>query len=139
MSNPHDDPGRRPPPPRQGEPHSSYPGGPPPYQADPHAYQAPPQHPGGPWQGPPPGHGMPPQSPVYGPREGRGKGFFGALFDLNFDYMVTTNLIKATYAMAIAVYSLIALVMLLFAWSFSVWSKPLALATLLATPIVWIG
>jgi hypothetical protein len=142
MSNPHDDPGRRPPPPRQGEPPSSYQGGPPPYQGDPPSYQGPPPPPhlGGPWQGPPPGHGMPPQPPsppAYAPRGD--KGIFGALFDLNFDHMVTTRLIKISYAMAMVVYSLIALVMLLFAWSFSAWNKPLALATLVATPIFWIA
>jgi hypothetical protein len=142
MSNPHDDPGRRPPPPRQGEPPSSYPGGPPPYQSEqpyyqgePH-YQGPPQQPGGQWQGPPPGYGQP-QPPARGPQSD--KGFFGALFDLNFDHMVTTRMIKASYVMALVVYSLIALVMLLFVWSFSVWSKPLALATLVATPIVWVS
>lgn len=141
MSNPHDDPGHRPPPPRQGEPQPSYPGGPPPppYQTDPHAYPGPPPQPGGPWQAPPPGHGAPPQPPGYGPRSREGKGLFGALFDLNFDHMVTANLIKMSYVLAIVIYSLIALVMLLFAWSFSVWNKPLALATLVATPIVWIG
>ncbi|GLY73272.1 hypothetical protein Airi01_015390 [Actinoallomurus iriomotensis] len=140
MSNPHDDPGHRPPPPRQGEPQPSYPGGPPPpYQTDPHAYPGPPQQPGGPWQGPPPGHGMPPQPQAHAPRERAGNGFFKALFDLNFDHMVTASLIKFSYALAIVVYSLIALVMLLFAWSFSVWNKPLALATLVATPIVWVA
>ena len=141
MSNPHDDPGRRPPPPRQGEPPSSYQGGPPPpYQGDPHAYPGPPNQAAGPWQGPPPGYGGPQQPPVppeYSPR--RDKGFFGALFDLNFDHMVTTKLIKISYMLAIVVYSLIALVMLLFVWSFSVWNKPLAFATFLATPIVWVS
>jgi Domain of unknown function (DUF4282) len=138
MSNPHDDPGHRPPPPRQGEAYSSYPGGPPPhYQGDPYAHPGPPQQPGGPWQGPPPGQGGPPQPPAYAPRGREGKGFFGALFDLNFDHMVTASLIKVSYVLAIVVYSLVAIVMLLLAWSFSVWNKPLGFATLVATPIVW--
>ena len=141
MSNPHDDSGRRPPPPRQGEPYSSYPGGPPPpYQGNPYQSAPPQQQPGDAWQGPPPGYEaaqQPPAPPAYVPRGD--KGFFGALFDVNFDHMVTTSLLKATYVLALVVYSLISLVMLLFAWSFSVWNKPLALATLLATPLVWIA
>lgn len=153
MSNPHDDSERRPPPPRQGEPPSSYQGGPPPYQGeppyyqgdaypyqgDPHHYQSPPpqQPPGGHWQTPPPGYGPSPQPSPRGPRGD--KGFFGALFDVNFDHMVTTRMIKASYVLALVIYSLIGIVMLLFAWSFSVWNKPLALATIVATPIVWLS
>ena len=136
MSNPHDDPGVVPRHPGRASP-PSYPGGPPPYQSEqpyyqgePHHYQGPPQQHGGQWQGPPPGYGTSPQPPARGPRSD--KGFFGALFDLNFDHMVTTRMIKASYVMALVVYSLIALVMLLFVWSFSVWNKPLALATLVA-------
>lgn len=145
MSNPHDDPGHRPPPPREGEPTGSYQGAQPYYQGEPYPHQgpqpAPPEQPTGSWQGgAPSGYGFPqrPAPAVSGARP-RTKGFFGALFDLNFDHMVTTRLLKMSYLLAIVVYSLIALVMLLFVWSFSVWNKPLAFATLAATPIVWLA
>lgn len=154
MSNAADDPGHRPPPPRQGDPH--------PYQGDPQPHLGGPQlHPGGPpyggyappppnqppppaapWQGPPPGYGPPPHgpqgAPAYPPRTS-GKGFFGALFDANFDHMVTTRLIKVAYALAIVVYSLVALLLLLLAWSFFYWNKPLGYITLIAAPIFWIS
>jgi hypothetical protein len=141
MSNAPDDPGHRPTPPRQGDP-QPYPGPPqPPYGA----YAPPPNQPpppAGPWQGPPPGFDPnsppPPGTSGYQPRPA-GRGFTGALFDLNFDHMVTPRLIKGAYGLAIAVYSLIALLMLLFAWSFFVWNKPLGFISLIATPIVWTG
>ncbi|MCO5992647.1 DUF4282 domain-containing protein [Actinoallomurus rhizosphaericola] len=162
MSNAPDDPGHRPPPPRQGDA-QPYQGDAQPYQGDPYPYQGDPQpHLGGPpygggyappspnqpppptapWQGPPPGYGPPPHGPLgpptYAPRP-TGKGFFGALFDANFDYMVTTRLIKVTYALAIVVYSLVALLLLLLAWSFFYWNKPLGFITLIAAPIFWIS
>lgn len=175
MSNPQDDPGHRPPPPRQGEPPQGapspyqgeqqqyqgepayqpgpghyqggpvhYEGGPAPYQGDPGTYQGEP----GAYQNasPPYGYQSPPgpqwqgQGGYGGPQshlQRRSKGFFGTLFDINFDDMVTTRLIKMAYALAILVYSLIALLMLLFAWSFFAWNKPLGFITLIATPIVW--
>lgn len=144
MSNPHDDPGRRPPPPRQGEPGESYQGAPTQHQGEPYPYYGPPPGPPpqatGAWQGPPPGYGAPQPSSAQPGYDARGdKGVVGALFDLNFDHMVTPRLIKLSYVLAIVVYSLIALVMLLFVWSFSVWNKPLAFATLVATPIVWLA
>jgi hypothetical protein len=146
MSNAPDDPGHRPPPPRQGDP-QPYQGDPQPHPGGqpPHGYAPPPNQPpppAGPWQGPPPGYGPPPQgpygSPGYSPRPA-GKGFLGALFDANFDHMVTTRLIKAAYALAIVVYSLISLLLLLLAWSFFVWNKPLGFITLIAAPIFWIA
>ena len=143
MSNPHDDPGHRPPPPRQGDPPPSYPGGPPPqYQTDPHAYPGPPQQPGGPWQGPPPGHGMPPQPPP-GPQgypTAKGKGLFGALFDLNFDNMVSTKLIKAFYVLAILLISLTSLFVLLVGlWALQFdWGRYFGVFLVPAAPLMWL-
>jgi Domain of unknown function (DUF4282) len=135
MSNPHDDPGRRPPPPRQGDP-PSYQGGPPPHQGDRPPYQGPPpQQPGPPWQGPP-GYGPPPQHPAYGP--GKGKGFFGALFDINFDHMITVRLARAIYTMILVMISLFALVVLWYGLSFFAWNATLAVMTIIAAPLIWL-
>src|SRR6188472_4470081 len=112
MSNPYDDPGHRPPPPRQGEPSSSYQGPQPPYQgeAPPYhgqqqpPYQGHPQQPGAAgWAGQP-RYGFPPRAPA--DMAPQGKGFFRALFDLNFDEMVTPRLIKVFYALAVTLISL---------------------------------
>ncbi|GAA0356792.1 DUF4282 domain-containing protein [Actinoallomurus spadix] len=151
MSNAADDPGHRPPPPRQGDPH--------PYQGDPQPHLGDPQpHPGGPpyggyappppnqppppaaWQGPPPGYGPPAPYPGPPARPARpaGKGFLGALFDMSFDHMVTIKVVRAAYALSIAAYTGIALLMLYEAWGFSVWNKFLEWITILATPVVWL-
>jgi hypothetical protein len=149
MSNPHDDPGRRPPPPRQGEPYSSYPGGPP-YEGEPQpypghqphpsehgSYQGPPQQPGAPWQGgPPPQHPMGP--PGYPPA--RGKGLFGALFDINFDEMVSTRLIKAFYLLAILLISLTSLfIFLVGLWALQFgWGRYFGVFLVPAAPLLWL-
>lgn len=138
MSNPPEDPGHHPPP----QPSGPYPGGynqpppqqyeqhppPPPHydQPPPNAYAPPPQPPG--WQSP----------PARSPGRPR-KGFFGALFDLDFNESITTQLIKVTYLLTILVYSLIAILMLILTQSFFDWNKPLGFITLIATPFVWFG
>lgn len=53
--------------------------------------------------------------------------------------MVTIKVIRMAYALAIAVYSAIALLMLYEAWGFSVWNSFLEWITILATPVVWLG
>lgn len=163
MSNAPDDPGHRPPSPRQGEP-QPFQGEPQPYQSDPQSFQGEPQPyqgghpapggyalpggypppsppnqpppPAGPWQSSP-GYGPSPY-PYQGPPRPAGKGFLGALFDMNFDHMVTIKVIRMAYALAIAVYSAIALLMLYEAWGFSVWNKFLEWITILATPVIWL-
>jgi hypothetical protein len=50
--------------------------------------------------------------------------------------MITIKLIRLVYVLVIGFTGLTALTMLLFAWSFSEWNGTLALATLLATPVV---
>jgi uncharacterized protein DUF4282 len=143
MSNPHDDPGRRPPSPRQGEPPSSYPGGPPPhYQGEPHhqgesyPYPGPPQPPAGPWQGQP-GYGPAPQAPVFSAT--RGKGLFSALFDFNFDEMVSTRLIKAFYLLAVILISLSSLFVLLVGlWALQFdWGRYFGVFLVPAAPLMW--
>jgi Domain of unknown function (DUF4282) len=137
MSNPHDDPGRRPPPPRQGDHPSPYQGGPPPpYQGDRPSHQGPPPHqPGPPWQGPP-GHGSPSQHPGYAPR--KGKGFFGALFDTNFDHMITVRLARTIYTIMTIMITLFALVVLWYGVSFFAWNATLAFMTIIAAPLIWL-
>jgi Domain of unknown function (DUF4282) len=164
MSNAPDDPERHPPLPRQGAPRphrddpQPYQGDPDPYQGAPPAYHGDPLHPGGqppyggyapppaqppagPWQGPPPGYGPPPNpysaAPGRPPRPA-GKGFLAALFDMSFDHMVTIKVIRAVYALSIAAYTGIALLMLYEAWGFSVWNRFLEWITILATPVVWL-
>jgi hypothetical protein len=131
MSNPHEDPGHRPPSPRQGEP-PPYPGGPPPpaYHGAPQ-YQGPPPQPGPPWQGqpPPPGYASP-----------RRKGFMGALLDANFDHMITTRLIKLVFILAIVLVSSDSLVVV----SIGIWVAKLrngwllGLLIILFTPVFWL-
>jgi hypothetical protein len=143
MSNPHDDPGRRPPPPRQGEPPSSYPGGPPPYQSEPPPYQGEPhpyQHqPGVGWHGhagPAPQQQMaPPGYPA-----NKGKGLLGALFDINFDEMVSTRLIKAFYVLAILLISLTSLFILLVGlWALQFgWGRYFGVFLVPAAPLLWL-
>jgi hypothetical protein len=130
MSNPHDDPGHRPPPPRQGEPPpyqgepQAYQGEPPPYQGEPPRYQGgppPPPHqppPGPPWQGP---GGYGPQHPAAPPSARRPReGFTGVLFDLSFDRMITTKLIRAVYLLAILMFVVQSVLMLSIGfWVFS--------------------
>jgi hypothetical protein len=149
MSNPHDDPGRRPPPPRQGEPYSSYPGGPPPHEGEPPPYPGPPPHPGehgpyqaqqpgAPWQGGP-GHFQQHQPPPGYPAA-RNKGLFGALFDIDFNDMVSTRLIKAFYVLAILLISLTSLFILLVGlWALQFgWGRYFGVFLVPAAPLLWL-
>ncbi|WP_250903811.1 DUF4282 domain-containing protein [Actinomadura sp. NEAU-AAG7] len=62
---------------------------------------------------------------------------FGALFDTNFDHMVTAQMIKIIYRLALALITLFALVMAWYGVAFLEWNQALGIGTLLATPIVW--
>ena len=137
MSNPHDDPGRRPPPPRQGEPPSSYQGGPPPpYQGDPQAYPGPPHQPGGPWQGPPPGYGPQPMAPEAD--YVRGKSLLGNLFDFTFNHMVTPQLIKGAYFFSVLFTTMTALVWLIVGFWLFQYGWLLTVFIVLFTPPLWL-
>jgi hypothetical protein len=145
MSHPHDDSGRRPPPPRQGEPASSYPGGAPqPYPGDPQQAYPPYDPQQGPYQGQPwQGGYAPPGPPPMGPPgypASRGKGLFGALFDLNFDDMVSTKLIKAFYLLAILLISLTSLFVLLVGlWALQFgWGRYFGVFLVPAAPLMWL-
>jgi hypothetical protein len=155
MSNPHDEPGRRPPPPRQGEPPSSYPGAPPPqyhgdpstpppyhgdpgtpppYHGDPHAYQGPPPQTGA-WQAPPPGYGPPqPASAGYV----RGRGMLSNLFDFTFDHMVTPQMIRGAYLFGVLFTSVSALVWLIIGFYLYQYGWLLTVIIVLFTPPLWL-
>jgi Domain of unknown function (DUF4282) len=137
MSNPHDDPGRRPPHPRQGEPPSSYQGAPSPYyQGDPHAYEGPPPQPTGAWQGPPPGYAAPQPAVDAGnvPR----KGLLGNLFDFTFTHMVTPQMIRGAYFFAVLFTSMMALVWLIVGFWLFQYGWLLTVFIVLFTPPLWL-
>jgi hypothetical protein len=136
MSNPHDDPGRRPPPPRQGEPAESYQGVPPYYQGDPHAYQGPPPQPPGAWQGPPPGYAMPQAGGEAG--YARRKGLLGNLFDFTFDRMVTPQMVRGAYFFAVLFTSLVAVVWLIVGFWLFQYGWLLTVFIVLFTPPLWL-
>ncbi|MFG2085563.1 MULTISPECIES: DUF4282 domain-containing protein [unclassified Spirillospora] len=133
MTNP-PDPGypQRPPAPEQpGGPGGQY--GPPPQ----------PQQPGG-IPGPrPPGPAYGPQDQQQGwtppPRDPTDKGVFAALFDMNFDHMITTRLIKIVYVIALALITLVALSVAGYglAW-LAQGATFLALLLLVAAPFLWV-
>jgi Domain of unknown function (DUF4282) len=146
MSNAPDDPGHRPPPPRQGDP-QPYQGDPQPHPGGqpPHGYAPPPPNqpppPAGPWQGSPPGYGPPPRgpygSPGYSPHPA-GKGFLGALFDANFDHMITVKLARVIYSIFLVLISLFALVILWYGYSILKWNVLLGMMVIFAAPLTWI-
>jgi Domain of unknown function (DUF4282) len=137
MSNPHDDPGRRPPPPRQGEPPSSYQGGPPPHQADPSLHQGPPpyQQPGAHWQAPPPPGARPPFPDA---RPERGGSLLGSLFDFSFDRMVTPQMIKGAYGFAVLFTTMTALVWIIIGFWLFQYGYLLTVFIVLFTPPLWL-
>lgn len=106
-------------------------------------YGPPPQQPG-PVPGPrPPGtygtgpHQQPQnwQPPSRGPQE---KGLLSALFDTNFDHMVTTRMIKIVYRLALVLITLLALLVAWYGVAFLEWNTTLGLLTLIAAPFLWI-
>ncbi|MBD2898606.1 hypothetical protein amrb99_75780 [Actinomadura sp. RB99] len=107
-------------------------------------YGPPPQQQPGPVPGPrPPGtYGTGPyqqpqgwQPPSRGPQE---KGLISALFDTNFDHMVTTRMIKMVYRLALVLITLLALLVAWYGVAFLEWNTTLGLLTLIATPFLWI-
>ncbi len=132
MSNPQDDPGHRPPSPRPGE-HPPYQGGPPPpqYQQGPPPQQQ--------WQQPPPGYGLS-QTPQGYPAPPRGKGFFGSLFDIGFNDMVSTRMIRIVYVLAILLISLTSVfIFLVGLWSLQFeWGKYFGVFLVPAAPLLWL-
>ena len=152
MSNAADDPGHRPPPPRQGDPqpytgapHPCYapPYGGDPYQSDPQPYGGPP-YPGGGYtpaptpDPPPPADQFPGGYPGRPPAQGE-KGFLGALFDLNFDHMVTPRLIKGSYLFAVLLSSMVAVVWLIVGFWLFHYGYLLTVFIVLFTPPVWLA
>ncbi|XRQ11794.1 DUF4282 domain-containing protein [Actinomadura welshii] len=145
MTNP-SDPGHPHRPPAPGQPGG--PGG----QGDPYGPPPQPQQPGavpGPRPpGPPPGppQDQPPWTPP--PRDPKGKGVVGALFDMNFDHMVTPKVVKIIYALALIPITLVALTMAWFGLAYLDQEYPggegegfvamVGLILLLSAPFVWI-
>jgi hypothetical protein len=70
--------------------------------------------------------------------QGKDKGFFGTLFDTNFDHMVTTKVITLFYRVALVMISLLALVMLWYGQAFLKDNAMLGIMTLLAVPLLWL-
>ncbi|MDL4819635.1 DUF4282 domain-containing protein [Actinomadura opuntiae] len=124
------DPGHSPRPPASGPPGGPY--GPPPQQQQP-----------GPVPGPRPGYGTGPyeqpqpwQPPPHDPQQ---KNLLGALFDTNFDHMVTTQMIKIVYRLALVLITLFALLVAWYGVAFLEWNTTLGLLTLIATPFLWVS
>ncbi|RSN64112.1 hypothetical protein DMH08_18295 [Actinomadura sp. WAC 06369] len=62
----------------------------------------------------------------------------GALFDTNFDHMVTAEMIKIIYRLAVVLITLFALIIAWTGVGFLEWNQMLGVLTLLATPIIWL-
>jgi hypothetical protein len=105
-------------------------------------YRTPPQQwgPAGPPGGPPLG---PPPQPDLAPRDAApppAKGFFGSLFDWNFNYLVTPKLIKIYFILSVVLITLQCVLILAFGlWvlSWDDWTV-VGLFLVLATPFVWV-
>jgi hypothetical protein len=120
-----------------------------------------PQAPGGPGgpYGPPPGsqqypgavpgarppeHGGPAMGPQHqqqgwappptGPER---KGVFGALFDLNFDHMITTKMVKIIYVLALFPISITALLMVAIGWTWLDDGAAFGYVFIFGSPFVW--
>ncbi|MGI5204053.1 DUF4282 domain-containing protein [Spirillospora sp. CA-108201] len=137
MTNP-PDPG---PPPRPQAPGG--PGGP---------YGPPPGGPAGPFPGHGPGHGPVPGPRPPGPASGyqdphqgwapapggpAGKNVLQALFDLNFDNMITTRVVKILYVLALIPISLFSLLMAVYGLAWMDDSTAFGLLLLVGSPFVW--
>jgi hypothetical protein len=78
---------------------------------------------------------MPPGYPA-----SKSKGLFSALFDVNFDEMVSTRLIKAFYVLAILLISLTSLFILLVGlWALQFgWGRYFGVFLVPAAPLLWL-
>jgi hypothetical protein len=119
-------------------------------------YGPPPPRPGGPGQPPPPLQRPQPAPQPGGPvgpqpgwgyqdfeddrRPGSGKGFFGSLFDTNFNHLVTPNLIKLLYVLLLIAISLWNVGQLALGLTIANWDDGWAwgLMIVIATPIMWL-
>ena len=68
----------------------------------------------------------------------KGKGFLGSVLDLNFDYMVTTRMVKLVYALTLGVITLFSLWVAWYGLWFLAGNTMLGIATLIAAPIIWL-
>ncbi|GAA4375268.1 hypothetical protein GCM10023088_32400 [Actinomadura verrucosospora] len=135
MTNP-PDPGNPPRPQAPGGPGGPY--GPPPGG---------PAGPGGPFPGPVPGprppgpasgYPEPPRGWAPPPGEPRGGNVFGGLFDLNFDTMITTRVVKILYVLALIPITLFALLMAVYGIAWLDDSAAFGLMLLLGSPFAWL-
>ncbi|WP_083734708.1 DUF4282 domain-containing protein [Actinomadura sp. CNU-125] len=62
----------------------------------------------------------------------------GALLDTNFDFMITSVLIKKVYRLAIVLITLFAFLLVWTGVGFMTWNAWLGIGTLIATPIIWL-
>ncbi|MFI0410968.1 DUF4282 domain-containing protein [Actinomadura sp. 3N508] len=132
--------------PGPGQPGAGHPGAP---------YGPPPnQPPGPPQQGPPQGQGQGPASRPYAPgpygpqdqaqgwtpppRDPSSKGVFGALFDMNFDHMVTAKLVKIVYALSLVPITVLSLLMAGYGLDWLDQGSTFGLLLLVSSPFVWL-
>ncbi|GGT76563.1 hypothetical protein GCM10010177_38430 [Actinomadura citrea] len=112
-------------------------------------YGPPPGGPAGPFPGPGPVPGPRPPGPASGfqdPRQGwapppgepRGGNLLGGLFDLNFDNMITTRVVKILYVLALIPISLFSLLMAVYGLAWIDDSAAFGYLLLLASPFVWL-
>lgn len=107
-----------------------------------------PQEPYGPPPLPPPWYELAPPAappgPTQGPADkppGPGKGLFGSLFDLSFDNLVTTKLLRMMYTLAILCVTGFNLVLFLFGWSLAAgrfWPF-LGWTMVVGVPVLWLA
>ncbi|GAA2421308.1 hypothetical protein GCM10010191_35890 [Actinomadura vinacea] len=90
--------------------------------------------------GAPPPNVPPQQQDGWTPPERTDKGLFGALFDANFNYLVTPKLIKLWYVIALLLITLQCLVVLGLGLWIATWDDFWAwgLIMAVATPLVWL-
>jgi hypothetical protein len=68
----------------------------------------------------------------------RDKGFIASLFDLNFDYMVTTRLIRLVYVIALGLITLLSVIVAWYGLGFLQWNSLLGIMVLAAAPCLWL-
>ncbi|MFD0685024.1 DUF4282 domain-containing protein [Actinomadura fibrosa] len=130
------DPGNSPRPPAPGPPGGPYGPPPPPHQPPGHI---PGPRPSGPPQGGPQGFGPQNPSQEWPTAERSEKGLVGALFDANFNHLVTPKLIKLFYILSLLLISLSALSVV----AIGIWVAQLrngwllGLIIMCSSPVVW--
>ena len=71
------------------------------------------------------------------PRDPAGKGVFGALFDLNFNHMVTTKVIKVIYVLSLIPYTTVALLVAGYGLDWINQDSAFGYLFLLTAPFLW--